>query len=142
MSAPNTNIDKQARRHRGPLKGMFAVVLFALLLLVGLLFYVFGGGSNPQGADTQVQSGIGTTTTQDSAVIAGDDAADSGTGSGGQPDPTAVTVPAQTVTAPEGGLGVTADTDPGSALNAQPGPVGETVDVGADQPQAVLPADQ
>lgn len=145
MSAPNTNIDKQARRHRGPLTGMFAVVLFALLLLIGLLFYVFSGSSGPQGAQTQVQPGLGTIETQGSAVIANDNANDSGVGSGGEPDPTAVTVPAQSVTTPQGGLDGApgaAGTDPGTALNAQPAPVGETVIPGDDQPETAPAADQ
>ncbi len=38
MSAPNTNIDKQARRHRGPLIGMALAVLFGVLLIVYWLF--------------------------------------------------------------------------------------------------------
>lgn len=33
MSAPKTNIEKQRRRHLGPLVGMAAVVAFALLLM-------------------------------------------------------------------------------------------------------------
>ena len=33
MSAPQTNIDKQKRRHRGPLVGMAVVVTFVGLLL-------------------------------------------------------------------------------------------------------------
>lgn len=34
MSAPRTDIEKQARRHRGPLIGMVIVVLFGLALMV------------------------------------------------------------------------------------------------------------
>lgn len=36
MSAPQTNIDRQKKRHRGPLLGIGAVVAFALALLLGL----------------------------------------------------------------------------------------------------------
>lgn len=36
MSAPQTNIDRQKKRHRGPLLGIGAVVTFALALLLGL----------------------------------------------------------------------------------------------------------
>jgi hypothetical protein len=36
MSAPQTNLPKQRRRHRGPLIGLVAVVLFA----VGLIFWL------------------------------------------------------------------------------------------------------
>ncbi len=38
MSAPNTNIEKQARRHRGPLIGMALAVLFGVALIVYWLF--------------------------------------------------------------------------------------------------------
>ena len=36
MSAPQTNIDRQKKRHRGPLLGIGAVVAFALALLLAL----------------------------------------------------------------------------------------------------------
>jgi hypothetical protein len=38
MSAPQTNIEKQRRRHRGPLIGMALVVLFGVLLITWWLF--------------------------------------------------------------------------------------------------------
>ena len=120
MSAPQTNIDKQARRHRGPLTGMFAVVLFALILLGALALWAFRGGA-PEGAATQVQSGLGTVETDESAVSANSSAEEErGAGSGGEPDPTAVTVPAETVTTPQTGIAATADTDPGESMNAEP----------------------
>lgn len=34
MSAPNTNIDKQKRRHWGPLIGMAVVVAFGLMMIM------------------------------------------------------------------------------------------------------------
>lgn len=34
MSAPQTNIEKQKRRHRGPLIGMGLAVLFGVVLIV------------------------------------------------------------------------------------------------------------
>jgi hypothetical protein len=37
MSAPRTNLETQTRRHRGPIIGIVAVVLFALVLLFWLL---------------------------------------------------------------------------------------------------------
>ena len=42
MSAPNTNPDKQASQHRGPLTGMAMMVLFAGVLLVGLIAALIG----------------------------------------------------------------------------------------------------
>lgn len=48
MSAPDTNTEKQARRHRGPLTGMLGVVLFALVLLAGLAVWVASRGNTPE----------------------------------------------------------------------------------------------
>lgn len=39
MSAPDTNIKKQERRHKAPLLGMKGVVVFAALCLIALVFY-------------------------------------------------------------------------------------------------------
>lgn len=36
MSAPQTNIERQKKRHRGPLFGMAAVVAVGLALILGL----------------------------------------------------------------------------------------------------------
>lgn len=49
MSAPDTNTRKESERHRGPLTGMFAMVLFALVMLAILAFWVAGRGNNPEG---------------------------------------------------------------------------------------------
>ena len=40
MSAPNTNLEKQERRHRGPLIGMIAGVVFVAVLLLGYTFFI------------------------------------------------------------------------------------------------------
>ena len=39
MSAPDTNTEKQERRHKAPLMGLKGVVVFAALALIGLVFY-------------------------------------------------------------------------------------------------------
>lgn len=41
MSAPNTNVKKQASRHRGPLVGIVAAVVVAIVLLLWLLTDTF-----------------------------------------------------------------------------------------------------
>ncbi len=41
MTAPNTNLKKQERRHRWPLIGMAAVLIFAAVL--GVIFLAGGG---------------------------------------------------------------------------------------------------
>ncbi|TNC73839.1 hypothetical protein [Rubellimicrobium roseum] len=125
MSAPKTNIDKQTRRHRGPLQGMFAVVLFALVLLAILGFWAFGRGGDPQGAATQVQEGTGTTESggANDAITANDSSEEeAGSGAATDPaaDPTAVTVPSQTVTAPQTGQTGPVNPTTGDSTAAQP----------------------
>ena len=44
MSAPDGDLERQTKNHRGPLRGMFAVVLFALVMLAILAFWAFGRG--------------------------------------------------------------------------------------------------
>ncbi len=41
MSAPDTNIEKQTKRHKAPLVGMGSVVVFAGILFIGLLYWTF-----------------------------------------------------------------------------------------------------
>lgn len=47
MSAPRTNVEKQERRHKGPLGGMVAVVVFAGILLVALGVWIAYDGNDP-----------------------------------------------------------------------------------------------
>ncbi len=47
MSAPQTNIEKQRRRHRGPLIGMALVVVFGVLLITWWLFEEASQAANP-----------------------------------------------------------------------------------------------
>ena len=47
MSAPQTNLDKQGRRHRGPLVGMAIVVVFAVGLMFIWLMDESSGGQTP-----------------------------------------------------------------------------------------------
>ena len=55
MSAPNTNIEKQKERHKGPLGGMALVVTFAAVLLAGLLIFLFAAGNDPEETGPQVE---------------------------------------------------------------------------------------
>ena len=59
MSAPQTNVEKQARRHRGPIVGITAGLIFATILLVGFLLVVVDRGGEPEGAETQIDSRTG-----------------------------------------------------------------------------------
>ena len=72
MSAPDTTTRKESERHRGPLRGMFAVVLFALVLLAGLMFFVAGRGGTPEGP--RVNGATGESTTDDTAAAADESA--------------------------------------------------------------------
>ncbi|MBP1804581.1 hypothetical protein [Rubellimicrobium aerolatum] len=136
MSAPNTNIDKQAHRHRGPLRGMFAVVLFALILLGLLAFWAFGRGGDPEGAAAQVNDATGAVepAAADTAGPSANDFAEDDANAGTAPaaDPTAVTVAPETVVAPDSGAGNPADTDPGESQAAEPlNPVTDESDAAA-----------
>ncbi|WP_145109533.1 hypothetical protein [Cereibacter sediminicola] len=61
MSASDNNIDKQKRRHRGPLIGIAVVVIFALGYLVWWFGYEVAEGNPPQGADVQMDGRTGET---------------------------------------------------------------------------------
>lgn len=75
MTAPNTNVEKQAKRHRGPLVGIVVVIVFAIIMA-----FVWAGGDDLTDDDAQdgtaeVQDSLespGTETVQELA----DDAAD------------------------------------------------------------------
>ncbi len=158
MSAPHTDIEKQAEKHRGPLRGMFAVVLFALLLLLVLAFWVFGRGGTPEGAQTQVQTGTGEVEQQDGGAVSANDTAEEevGAGTGDAADATAVEVPSLQVTAPQTGTDATVNPLTGPSQAAQPlDPVEEapvsaepaTEDAAAGEsteeaPVAIIPAEE
>lgn len=52
MSAPQTNLDRQRKRHRGPLIGIALVTLFALAVIVYWLFEEVAGSDPPAPAGT------------------------------------------------------------------------------------------
>jgi hypothetical protein len=133
MSAPNTDLEKQAKQHRGPLRGMFAAVLFALVLLALLALFVFARGGDPGESEVQVEGSTGDVeAVEDNAVTANDSAEEEASGAVTEPeaDPTAVTVPSQTVTAPQSGQSDVVNPVAGDSDTAEPlDPV-----EGADQP--------
>ena len=121
MSAPDTDTAKQARQHRGPLRGMMAMVIWAVVLLVGLAIYVVSRGGAPEGAETQVDGRTGEAgEAAEPGPSVNDSAGDDAAATTGVADPTAVTVPAETVTAPDTGAGNPPDTDPGESQAAEP----------------------
>ncbi|MDF1873055.1 hypothetical protein [Vannielia sp.] len=62
MSAPETNIEKQSKRHGGPLLGMAVGVGFALILLVGWLTWAAYNGDTPGDPEAVGPTGEMTTT--------------------------------------------------------------------------------
>jgi hypothetical protein len=59
MSAPETNIETQKKKHKGPLVGIVGAVIFAAVLFVALLAYVSDQGGTPEGADVQIDGRTG-----------------------------------------------------------------------------------
>lgn len=47
MSAPQTNIEKQKRRHRGPLIGMALATIFGVAMIFFWLMHEASNGANP-----------------------------------------------------------------------------------------------
>jgi len=50
MSAPQTNIEKQKRRHSGPLIGMALVTIFGFAMVFFWMMYEASNGANPSTA--------------------------------------------------------------------------------------------
>lgn len=59
MSAPDTNTETEKKAHKTPLVGMIAVVVFALVLLLGLAVWLSYAGNDP-GSGSGVVDGIST----------------------------------------------------------------------------------
>lgn len=52
MSAPDTNLEKQKRRHKGPLVGIALALLFGVGLVAYWSFYVSATGGSPGAQET------------------------------------------------------------------------------------------
>lgn len=59
MSASNTNLETQKRRHKGPLVGIGLVVGVVAIGFVIFFSTQFLRGDNPEGADVQVEGTTG-----------------------------------------------------------------------------------
>lgn len=51
MSAPDTNTEKQERRHKPALLGIRGAMIFGALMIVLLIFYVIINGGDPTADD-------------------------------------------------------------------------------------------
>lgn len=47
MSAPDTDVKKQEKQHKTPLAGMIWAVVFAVVLLAGLILWLSFSGNEP-----------------------------------------------------------------------------------------------
>jgi len=59
MSAPETNVERQKKQHRPALMGIRGAVLFALVLLLGLIGWVASKGQEPVDADVKIDGRTG-----------------------------------------------------------------------------------
>lgn len=67
MSAPDTNVKKQEKQHKVPLVGMVWSVVWAAILLIGLLVWLSFSGNEP-GNDQSIgeeQGGTGAETSSE-----------------------------------------------------------------------------
>ncbi|TNF20760.1 MAG: hypothetical protein EP318_09705 [Rhodobacteraceae bacterium] len=62
MSAPDTNLEKQKRRHKGPLAGIKLGLAVVALLFAGFLVWTFAQSDGPEGAETQIDGRTGAET--------------------------------------------------------------------------------
>lgn len=72
MSHPQTNLETQKRRHKGPLIGMAAVLIFAGGLFVWWLTYEVAESEPPQGSDVQIDGRDGVSEEDESLNAPGD----------------------------------------------------------------------
>ena len=67
MSAPDTNVEKQVKRHKTPLAGMAIAGAFSGLLLLAFLLWLSANGNTPEetGPQVEVTPGLGATVESD-----------------------------------------------------------------------------
>jgi cytoskeletal protein RodZ len=59
MSAPETNVEKQKKQHKPALMGIRGAVLFALVLLLGLIGWVASQGQTPIDPEVKIDGRTG-----------------------------------------------------------------------------------
>ena len=69
MSAPHTDVEKQEKRHKGPLTGMAIVAVFGVLLILLLVFMGFGMGNEPEAESTIEAVGSDEVVTDDDELV-------------------------------------------------------------------------
>ncbi|MFQ6553258.1 hypothetical protein AAD018_013055 [Aestuariibius insulae] len=64
MSAPDTDLEKQEKKHKGPLIGMGAAAGFGVVLLIVFVGYLVISGGAPSGSEDQVDGRTGAVVSQ------------------------------------------------------------------------------
>ncbi len=59
MSSPEPDLEKQKRRHGGPLIGITGVLIFVAILFIGWSFWSAQEATPPEGADVQIDGRTG-----------------------------------------------------------------------------------
>jgi len=59
MSAPDTNVEKQKEKHKTALMGIRGVMVFAAVLLLGLVLWLSYQGQEPRDVDTKIDGRTG-----------------------------------------------------------------------------------
>lgn len=59
MSAPDTNLEKQKKRHVPSLVGIGLAAVFGVAMIVALTFIVSARGDDPDGSEVQVDGRTG-----------------------------------------------------------------------------------
>lgn len=71
MSAPDANLDKQKKNHRGPLVGITIGLVFVAILLVLLIVFVFSSGTDREGDGLVVDGRTGDIVDTDTGLVEG-----------------------------------------------------------------------
>lgn len=59
MSAPDTNVEKQEKAHKPALLGIKGAILFAVVLLLGLILWLAANGQEPVTPETRIDARTG-----------------------------------------------------------------------------------
>jgi len=59
MSAPDTNVEKQEEKHKTALLGIRGAMIFAAVLLLGLVLWLSYQGQEPRDLDTKIDGRTG-----------------------------------------------------------------------------------
>lgn len=81
MSAPDTNIAKQERQHKGPLTGMALGIGFVAVIALAFLTWVVANGNNP-GEEATTAIGTSTITVEPAPLVPATPSGDSAENSG------------------------------------------------------------